>query len=104
MVQECQQWIAEAEAAGFETSCIRGGAGNTFADAEVRKSSSVALHDDAKAQLLFERVQQYLEPERNLCRLRGVSDGLNFLRYQEGDRFLVRCFICSRLLQAKQAQ
>lgn len=89
--QECEQWIADAEAAGFKPSRIRGGAGNTFEDKEVRSSCNVVIVNEQKAELLFERVKEYLEPERNMCRLRGVSARMSFLRYIEGGQFLVSC-------------
>lgn len=90
---ECREWIALAEAIGFESAPITTGSGFVHAP-EIRNNTRVMLDDSERAAALWERVRPYVPATIERWRVLGLNERLRFYRYDPGQYFRWHCDGC----------
>lgn len=86
--EECEHWIARAEAAGPELATVNLADG-VRVDESLRNNTRVILDDQEAADALFGRVRQHV-PEslhEGAWRVSGVNERFRIYRYEPGQRF-----------------
>ncbi|WP_437563975.1 2OG-Fe(II) oxygenase [Sorangium sp. So ce542] len=82
--EECDGFIARAEAHGFEQAPIGGG---SVINLEVRNNGRVMLDDPALAARLWERLAPWTPPTWGALRSVGLNERFRYYRYAEGEYF-----------------
>jgi len=83
---ECERWIAQGEALGFEAASVSLVEGAKMMPA-VRNNDRATIEDPALAAALWERVRARVPPQLDGCLARGLSERFRFYRYDPGQRF-----------------
>ncbi len=83
--EECEAWIADAEAVGFEPAAINVG-GKQVVDVEQRLCERCYLDDPEKTNLLWDRLKLPTE-DPVYGKLMGLNPRLRCLRYSPGHYF-----------------
>lgn len=84
--EECAEQIARSEASGYEASQIDTGRGMVL-DESIRNNERLLVDDEQLAQLLWNRLKDYLPSFLGNWRPSGLNERLRYYRYREGARF-----------------
>lgn len=84
--EECADWIAWAEAQGFDEAPVTTGVGMVMMK-ELRNNTRVMVDDPARAALLWERVRPFAWPRWQDRPAVGLNERLRIYRYRPGERF-----------------
>ena len=88
--EECKEWIAAAEANGFEEALVNTGDANVLMR-DYRHSLRSIIDDHAMADKLFQRIRSFLPSSIEGWPLSCLNERLRFLRYEKGDFFAPHC-------------
>lgn len=83
---ECADCIELAESMGFEEAPINTGLG-TVMRKDIRNNQRVILDDPARAEALWERIQDYIPQRLGYWSACGVNERFRFYRYDVGEQF-----------------
>mmetsp|Transcript_5129 Transcript_5129/g.16305 ORF Transcript_5129/g.16305 Transcript_5129/m.16305 type:complete len:263 (-) Transcript_5129:520-1308(-) len=88
---ECAAMIADTEARGYEKALVNIGGGRQMLDVDYRRSQRCMFDSVEQAQLLWEKVKQYVPSTWSYdgedWKVVGLNERLRFLRYDPGDFF-----------------
>lgn len=84
--EECRDFIARTEAAGFELATISTGRGPAL-DLNVRNSGRVIVDDVELAGRIWQRVKEHLPRSRSGREVCGLNERFRFYRYTPGQLF-----------------
>ncbi|HJZ54153.1 MAG TPA: 2OG-Fe(II) oxygenase [Gemmataceae bacterium] len=83
---ECEQYIAQSEAAGYGDAPINVFGGQVV-DKGMRNNDRVMIDDPKLAATLWERLQPFVPEARGSWRACGLNERFRFYRYDPGQRF-----------------
>ena len=84
--EECQAFIERAENHGFEKAMINSRRG-AVVDLNVRNNDRVIWDDPELAELVWQRVKDYLPVIQGGREIRGLNERFRYYRYTRGQRF-----------------
>ena len=84
--EECQAFIERAENHGFEKAMINSRRG-AVVDLNVRNNDRVIWDDPELAELVWQRVKDYLPVIQGGREIRGLNERFRYYRYTQGQRF-----------------
>lgn len=83
---ECQQLIEQGEGMGFKAAPVATSSGLQMMTG-IRNNDRAVFEDADFARSVWERVQAYVPPQMDGCRVRGLDSRFRFYRYDPGQRF-----------------
>ena len=84
--EECQAFIERAENHGFEKAMINSRRGAVI-DLNVRNNDRVIWDDPDLAEIVWQRVKDYLPVVQGGREIRGLNERFRYYRYTRGQRF-----------------
>ncbi|MBX9723817.1 MAG: hypothetical protein K2X81_20590, partial [Candidatus Obscuribacterales bacterium] len=84
--QECDYFISQSEALGFEMAPITTSLGPVLYP-EIRSNGRVMVDDPGLAVNLFERARPYLPETIASWQMLGLNERFRFFRYRPGEKF-----------------
>lgn len=86
--KECQEFIDEMESGeDFKDALVNVGAGQQKMMTDVRKSKRKLVFDKTKAEMIFERIKEFLPQEWEGHPIVSLNERLSVLKYLPGDYF-----------------
>ena len=85
--QECEQFIAQSEASGYEEATITGAGGASVLSSEIRNNERLILDDEELAARFYARAQPLLASNWLGWEVLAFNERFRFYRYDVGQTF-----------------
>ncbi|KAK3103916.1 hypothetical protein FSP39_022883 [Pinctada imbricata] len=85
--EECEKYIADSEARGYELALVNIGGGRQKQMTDVRNSSRNIWDSKEEVQKMFSRIKDYIPEVWKDRKCLGLNERLRFLRYDPGEYF-----------------
>ena len=95
--KECEDWISLTERTGYEMALVSTNMGDVL-DRSYRHSMRCMIDDQEMADVVFNRIKDFLPQSFGNWKLKRLNERLRFLRYENGDFFAPHqdgCFVTS---------
>lgn len=84
---ECEEWIAETEAKGYEEALLNAGGEQQISAPHIRNSKRCIVDSHDKAAMLWSKIKDFIPQEFRDLPVVGLNERLRFLRYDGGEYF-----------------